>query len=374
MSEFQYYEFKAIDRPLSRAERDEVSSWSSRTVASSTGAIFTYSYRDFPKDERTVVAQYFDAMFYTANWGSTRLIFKFPAGLVNIRALGQYSVEGLEVIKQPDTILVDISITNEHGYDRWIEEEGQLDSLIGLRNDIIAGDYRCLYLIWLKVSTEEAMSEWGDVDPESEEPPVPAGLQSLNEALDNFVDAFGIDPDTTAAAAAGSDPPSEDPTNYAAQIESLSDNEKNDFLRRLLQNEPLLSVKLEQRLARTVDRASDRRYQKRRTVGELAESIAKVYQVREEKKKREQKKERLAKLKHLEEQESYLWKRVGTWISEKNTKSYDEAVRILQDLKGLAISKGQYPAFRERVEAIRANNSRLSAFKNKMDHARLREP
>ena len=64
MSEFQQYQFRTIDKPLSKEDREEISGWSSRTIASSTGATFIYHYGDFPKDEVTVVAQYFDAMFY----------------------------------------------------------------------------------------------------------------------------------------------------------------------------------------------------------------------------------------------------------------------------------------------------------------------
>lgn len=157
MSEFQYYEFRAVDRPLTKEAQREISGWSSRTIASDTRAVFTYHYGDFPKNARAVVEEYFDAMLYTANWGSTRLILKFPAHLVDVRALGQYSVEGLDVLKKKDTVMIDIDIHEEDGYDRWEEDEGQLSSLISLRNDIIAGDYRCLYLIWLKVSVNEPL-------------------------------------------------------------------------------------------------------------------------------------------------------------------------------------------------------------------------
>lgn len=68
MSEYQYYEFRCIDRPLTAEEQKEIGGWSSRTHPTSTGAIFIYNYRDFPKDEKRVVEQYFDAMFYIANW------------------------------------------------------------------------------------------------------------------------------------------------------------------------------------------------------------------------------------------------------------------------------------------------------------------
>ena len=47
MSEYQYYEFQAIDRTLTQEERAAISQLSSRVKPTATSAIFTYSYGDF---------------------------------------------------------------------------------------------------------------------------------------------------------------------------------------------------------------------------------------------------------------------------------------------------------------------------------------
>lgn len=55
MSEYQYYEFQALDRPLTASEQAYISSLSSRVQLSATNAIFTYSYGDFrgePKERK----------------------------------------------------------------------------------------------------------------------------------------------------------------------------------------------------------------------------------------------------------------------------------------------------------------------------------
>ena len=57
MSEYQYYEFRCIDRPLTAEEQKEIGRWSSRTHPTSTGAGFIYNYGNFPKDEKRVVEQ-----------------------------------------------------------------------------------------------------------------------------------------------------------------------------------------------------------------------------------------------------------------------------------------------------------------------------
>ena len=373
MSEFQYYEFRAIDKPLSAEARKEISSWSSRTTSSSTGATFTYSYSDFPKDELTVVEQYFDAMFYTANWGTKRLIFKFPPDLVDVRQMGQYSVEGLEVLKKPNAILLDITINDEDG-GGWIEEEEHLSLLITLREDIMAGDYRCLYLIWLKVSVEDVMNEWSDiVDPDSEEPAVPVGLQSLSGVLAEFAQIFDITEDMIAVAAERSSHSSDKDEDYTQEIAKLSDDEKADFLKRFLKNEPLLSNTLKNRLISMAGRKTRDAQQKRRTVEELARSVQTLENRRRKMHREAQERAQQEKIDALARKESQLWQEVDNLIGEKNTRSYKEAIRILQDLKSLAIAQGRYPAFCQRIETIKQNNSRLSSFKRSLDLAKLVE-
>ena len=41
MSEFQYYEFQTIDRPLTADERKEINSWSSRGQVSASRAVIS---------------------------------------------------------------------------------------------------------------------------------------------------------------------------------------------------------------------------------------------------------------------------------------------------------------------------------------------
>jgi hypothetical protein len=43
-----------------------------------TQAVFTYQFGDFHGRPEKVLEQYFDAMLYLANWGTKRLMFRFP--------------------------------------------------------------------------------------------------------------------------------------------------------------------------------------------------------------------------------------------------------------------------------------------------------
>ena len=68
MSEYQYYEFQALDRPLPHEAQAEIQSLSSRVQLIATSASFVFNYSNFPGDPYRVLAKYFDAMLYITNW------------------------------------------------------------------------------------------------------------------------------------------------------------------------------------------------------------------------------------------------------------------------------------------------------------------
>lgn len=78
MSEYQYYEFQAIDRPLGEADRAELQALSSRARVTSTSFTNHYNYGDFRGDPRNLVERWFDLHLYLANWGTRRLMIRLP--------------------------------------------------------------------------------------------------------------------------------------------------------------------------------------------------------------------------------------------------------------------------------------------------------
>jgi hypothetical protein len=87
MSEYQYYEFLAIDKPLTATEKSAIGQLSSRVKPTANSASFAYSYGDFPGDHVKVLAKYFDMMYYIANWGTQQLAFRFSKTLIDIKKL-----------------------------------------------------------------------------------------------------------------------------------------------------------------------------------------------------------------------------------------------------------------------------------------------
>ena len=93
MSEYQYHEWQTIDRLLTPKEQDAVDRLSSHIDVSSSRAVVTYNWSDFRHDPRQVLLNYFDAYFYLANWGSLRLMFRFPKGLLDEGGISPYCVD-----------------------------------------------------------------------------------------------------------------------------------------------------------------------------------------------------------------------------------------------------------------------------------------
>ena len=78
MSEYQRYEFMTIDRPLTRAQLDEVNELSSHIEASSTHARIEYHWGDFKHEPITVLREYFDGFPLLGKPGLARTRFSLP--------------------------------------------------------------------------------------------------------------------------------------------------------------------------------------------------------------------------------------------------------------------------------------------------------
>lgn len=70
MSEYQYYEFVAIDKPLTAAQMAELRSRSSRAVITPTSFVNEYHWGNLKGDPLDWMRRYFDAHIYVANWCS----------------------------------------------------------------------------------------------------------------------------------------------------------------------------------------------------------------------------------------------------------------------------------------------------------------
>ena len=195
MSEYQYYEFRALERPLSKPEQAELRRCSSRASITSNRFVNEYQWGDFRGEPEAWMKRYFDAHLYFANWGSSSLMLRLPLSALDKSLLQEFVgpspssagsgfEDALEVIATPEHIILAWRFNDDSGYcDRFCDEEGAewLNRLLPLRDELLGGDTRPLYLGWL---ARVCAGELGDADVE---PPLPAGLASLTAAQQALV-------------------------------------------------------------------------------------------------------------------------------------------------------------------------------------------
>ena len=369
MSEYQYYEFQTIDRLLTEAEQAEVEGLSSHIDVTASRAVVTYSYGDFRHDPKQVLSRYFDACLYAANWGTRRLMFRFPHGLIDLTDVEPYFREGaIESAKLGAHQILEIELNEEEGFG-WVEAEGVLPSLIQLRNDILDGDYRCLYLAWLKAVTLEDPEDVAD----EKEPPVPAGLQRLTPALQRLAQFFDIDPHLIESATAASPTKTLAVSDTALQqaIAQLTREECNEFLFRLAQGEAGLSLALKHKLRGILKTSPSPKDSPRRSVRQLLKAARRLREQEAERQKAEAEKRRIEELKKLAKREAQAWRDVETWIQRGQAKAYDEAVGQLLKLRELAEFQKTQPEFSQRMSQVRERYQSRHSFIKRLERVGL---
>ena len=90
MSEYQYYEFQAIDRPLSEKDMRHLRSYSTRADITPTSFTNEYEWGNFKGDENAWMRKYFDAFLYFANWGTRILKLRLPDSVLNLKTAKEY--------------------------------------------------------------------------------------------------------------------------------------------------------------------------------------------------------------------------------------------------------------------------------------------
>jgi hypothetical protein len=187
VSEYQYFEFQAIDRPLNKREMAELRSYSTRARITPTGFVNDYSWGDFKGDADVWMDKYFDAFLYFANWGTRILKLRLPEKLLNAKTARLYAVgEHAAARVRNGNVIISFHSENEDVEDS-VESEGLLASLISVRSELVRGDLRALYLGWLLCVQN------GERDPDSLAPPVPADLTKLSASLTSLVKFLRID-------------------------------------------------------------------------------------------------------------------------------------------------------------------------------------
>jgi hypothetical protein len=362
MSEYQYYEFQAIDRLLDRAAQDALRSISSRARITATSFTNHYEWGDLKGDPRKFMERWFDLHLYLANWSTRRLMLRVPKRFVNHADIDPFlrEIDWVEVWTSGDNLIVDICRDEVEVDDDWHDGSGQLAALAPLRADILSGDFRLFYLLWLAAVQDEVV-------PEHELEPLP-GIAPLTGPLEGFAEFFGIDPDLVEAAAElGADaalPQSE----LRKAIAAISAREKDDLLLRVVDGDTHVAAELRNRV-----RNKNLALAKQRTAGMLQMRAKEIAEAREraEAERREADRRRQAaeaekacrtRLKILKQRGVSVWREIEQEIERRNQSGYDKAINLLCDLQALAIEEESQHDFSQRLASIRARHEKKGKF------------
>jgi hypothetical protein len=371
MSEYQWYEFVALERPLTAKQMAELRAISTRAEISPTRFWNEYEWGDLKADPAKLLARYFDAHWYFASWGTHRIMLRLPKARVDLKALKPYFFgKGPARLAQVgDHVVLDLLSDGEELEDDDRDDEppgrGALAALSPLRAELMRGDLRPAYLAWLLAV------QLGNVDDEAREPPVPAGLAELTAAQQAMVELLRLDEDLIAAAASESRAVTADGAPFRRWLAALPAKQKDAWLSRAA-DEPDLALGGE--LLRAFrEAARDGRSDARRSIGELR-GLAEAQRARREtaaaaRAKKASAASAAARQRHLTKlgrDAEGAWAKLEKLIE---TSRYAEALPLAVDLRELAARDGTSEAFARRFEAMRKRQLRRRGFFGQWKHA-----
>ena len=380
VSEYQYYDFRALDRPLTRNEMAALRAISTRATITATSFTNHYEWGDLKANPSKLLEKYFDAFVYVANWGTHEFYIRLPQGSVDYKLLkAMVPGESLRIRKTATFVIVEFRFESE--WDGEDDGTGWMASLMPLRSDLLRGDPRCLYLGWLRCLQD------GGLDEDKLEPPVPAGLEELSGPLHALIEFLKIDEDLVEVAAQASKPLAVGPSRreLSAWIRGLPEKAKNELLiTAAVDQDERWRNDLVRRFRRTnLQQASDvLTASERRKAGDLlaagqTRAKERVRPLNEQrtgdaaKRRAEDLANRARYLDQLGRRQAESWKQVAAHVQTRQPKDYDRAVSLLIDLHDIAVSRGRTAGFQTALEKIRQVHAAKESFLRRLAKASL---
>lgn len=370
MSEYQYYEFLAIDRSLTAKEMAALRALSTRANITPVSFTNEYHWGDFKGNPEKLMQRYFDAHVYVSNWGTGVFMVR-----LSTEVLARETAEAATV---PD--ILDCETTTEHWIITWrleqsanddgfAEEDGRgwMARLAPIRDELLRGDLRSLYIGWLAAVTREM------IDDDELEPLSVKGLGNLTAAQQALAEFLEVDPDLLAGAGMGSAAAEDEERSHREMdvwLAGLPPEEVNVMLRELLDgNGQQAERRLRNRFAawqRSLQ--PDKTAAPRRTVEKLYEYAETAQKIRLEKQEHDRKQRQIesrraweAYLRSLAKDFPRAWKRIQQTVERGSGLAYDEACSALVDLGEAYELQSNRERFTEELKGFMAGHLRRKA-------------
>jgi len=347
MSELQIVRFQAIDRPLSDKQLDFMERQSSRAEFTKWEFKVEYHYSSFRGDVDGMLRNGYDVFLTYSNYGCREIRMRLPHGLPFAkRVWSKYiSAEGLtwSADKSGKAGILTLAPYLEEAFDPVWEFDDYLDATTKLRELLIAGDLRALYVLWLC----SAMSSSGDDDAVTE-PPVPHGLANVPDEAADLLAFFEADPLLVDAAAIGipafnAQSSKGDAVN--AWLTKLADARRDEIIQRMLSKDPVaVKAELLSEIRDSQQTPSWPVEPPTRTVAQLLQLCESLRQNEDEKEKKQAaakakreadkaEKQRQARMVEMQSAPESWLNKASKLVEERGTDNYREAASILADLR-----------------------------------------
>jgi len=391
MSEYQYYEFVAIDKPLTSQEQAQLRERSSRATITTSSFINEYHWGSLKGDPLDWVRKYFDAHVYSSNFGSCNVILRIPRDAFDDAMLAQFTVRADALKSAYSSFALRANATPEHWILQWRFSDdsgdvehfwsrddgpGWMSRLLPLRDELLRGDTRPLYLGWLASVCNEHLTN------EDIEPPLPDGLQTLSPAQEALVEFLTIDPDWLEAAAeasADSTTLAQSESDVDSWLDTLTPADMRTVVQQLIEGR-----------SREIERAVRARFiawqrtqespnqpsVARRTVAQIAarrEAAASKRLAREKKAaeafEAKQRAERIDRLNRLAAKADDAWTAIDKTLLRGSGLAYDQALTGIIELAQALKQAGRDAEFHRDLKQLMVTHGKRGAWVTRLEKA-----
>ena len=388
MSEYQIVKFRAIDRPLTEEQLEFMERQSSRAEYSRWEFTVDYDYGSFRGDVDAMLRNGYDIYLTYSNYDGREIRMRLPSGLPFPQDVWSQYLDCAGLEWTPDKtgtagILEFSPYLDETGDDEVSNFDRYLNATARLREMLITGDLRALYVLWLCGATSSAVD-----DEPVMEPPVPFGLGEIPSEIGELFYFFEVDPLILDAASTGIPKCNPDGAQHdwlRSWIATMNDSRRSEIIQRLLSEDPVaLKAELLSEIRNGRQSPNWPVSPPTRTVAQLLEHCKLLREQENERlrqlaiAKAKQKADKAAQLRQARMMamkaapETWL-KNVSNLVEQSGTDNYRDAASMLADLreavggeKGSALARGhaahlaqKYPS-RKLLKSFLKNHGLLS--------------
>ena len=359
MSEYQYIAFRAIDAPVSKENLAYMRRQSTRAEITPWRFDNEYHWGDFRGNAFEMLRRGYDFHLHYANYGVRALFIRLPNGFPNPKAarpyLGKSEIRYNKDSEGPGgTIVVNPYLEPGELDDLW-DVEGLIDRLLPLRDEMLSGDLRPLYLAHL------AMARDNQHDPDdATEGPVPAGLDQLTKAQQALAKFYGMRKALLAAAAEECPPlppPDDCRPQYAQWLAAQSVDDKDRWLAELMKGtHAAVRAKLlaEYRGSQCVPPWPTVR--RDRAISQLRDAAARRRRAAKAKAQERKEEKRKQQLVAIAADPQPFVRRTEELVAQRSTAAYEEVALLLAEIREALAETRQAGLAEQHAQKLRADH------------------